>query len=64
MKINCTVTSVSSNGETMSVRVEGNAPSDAEWRPSFTQDLTFAENSHARRAFYIGRKVEITVRPR
>lgn len=64
MKLNCVVTSVSSNGETMSVRVEGNAPSDAAWRPRFTQDLTFSESAPTRRAFHIGRKVEIIVRPR
>ncbi len=64
MKLECTVSKVSENGETISIALDGRQANDAEWRRDGTQTLEFTATDKARRAFYLGRKVIMTVEPR
>lgn len=64
MKIECEVTSVNCDGETMTVGLSGRQATDAEWRRNGYQEVKFTANAAAKRAFWIGRKVNLTVTPR
>lgn len=64
MKIECEVTRVYCNGETMTVGLSGRQPNDAEWRNDGSQEIQFTASGTAKRAFWIGRKVVLTVQPR
>jgi hypothetical protein len=64
MKLECTVTAVSGSGETVAIRLEGRQANDAEWRRDGTQELQVTGSEKVKRAFYLGRKVIVTVEPR
>lgn len=64
MKLECTVTKVSNSGDTVSITLRGNKPNDADWRPRYEQEIEVTCSDKVKRAFYLGRKVTITVEPR
>lgn len=64
MKLNCEVTKVSSNGETVTIELDGRQRNDADWRIDGSQQIQVTGSEKVKRAFYLGRKVTITVEPR
>lgn len=64
MKLECVVKSMSENGETVSIDLNGRQSIDAEWRRDGDVSLQVTSSAKVRRAFYLGRKVRITVEPR
>ncbi len=64
MKIKCTVTKVSNSGDTVSVVLRGNQSKDAGWRPRYEQAIEVSCSEKIKKAFYLGRKVDVIVTPR
>lgn len=64
MKLECTVTKVSNSGDSVAITLQGNHPQDADWRPRYTQEIEVSCSDKIKRAFYLGRKVVVTVEPR
>lgn len=63
MKITAEVLSVDSHGDALNVKLQGKAKIDADWRPYLKFDLDVPETDKNRRAFYVGRKVKLTIEP-
>lgn len=63
MKINCEILAVSSNGDTITLQLQGRGVNDAEWRPFIGMDVKVTDNAVNRRSFYLGRNVMVEVRP-
>lgn len=64
MKIECEVKSIDFDGESMTVGLSGRQKSDAEWRYDQPQSVKFTATEKMKRAFWLGRKVVVTVEPR
>lgn len=64
MKLDCEVTKVSGNGETVTIEMDGRQKTDAEWRRNGLQQIQVTGSDKVKRAFYLGRRVTITVEPR
>lgn len=64
MKLECRVTRVSGDGETVTVSLAGRQGSDAEWRRDGSQEIQVTGSNKVKRAFYLGRRVVVTVEPR
>ena len=62
MKLQCEVLSVDCNGESLTVDLQGKSETDADWRPMTRQTVQVPYTARNAKAFYIGRKVEITVK--
>ncbi len=61
MKIKAEVLSVETIGDALSLLLQGKATTDADWRPHLRLRLQVPETKTNRRAFYVGRKVSVTV---
>jgi hypothetical protein len=64
MKIEASVIGIESHGDTIQVTLQGKEPGSAQWRPWARQVFKVAENERNAKAFYIGRKVEIEIKPK
>ena len=64
MKLECTVTQISNSGESITITLRGRQPKDAEWRRDGHQEIEITCSEKAKRAFWLGRRVVITVDPR
>ena len=64
MKIEASVIGVETHGETLQVTLQGKEPNSADWRPYSSQTFKIADNERNARAFWIGRKVEIEIKPK
>jgi hypothetical protein len=64
MRIQCVVTSVTCDGETMTVGLRGRQHADAVWRRDQSQEVRFTASEKTKKAFYIGREVAVTIEPR
>lgn len=64
MKISGHVTETKDCGDFMLVALQGEDAATPECMGSWRQELRVNANARNKRTFYIGRKVEITVRPR
>lgn len=64
MKIEATVVEVGAEGERLAIVMQGKEPGAAEWREPERQRITIVGTPTNKRAFYVGWRVEITVRPR
>jgi hypothetical protein len=63
MKINAHVLSVADRGDKLEITGQGDSLGAAEWRPYCAVSLTIPMTDHARRAYYVGRKFTITLKP-
>jgi hypothetical protein len=61
MKIDCEVTGVRESGEYLEIELHGLPPKAADWRRNQEQGIRIPMSSSAAKAFYIGRKVCLTV---
>jgi hypothetical protein len=64
VKITGEVIAVESNGEMLSVRLQGTAASDPAWLPMGVFTFQLQSTKRNERAYYIGRKVEIGLNPK
>lgn len=64
MKLDCEVTKVSGDGETMTIGLSGRQANDAEWRRDGYQEVQITASGSAKRAFYLGRRVTLSILPR
>lgn len=64
MKIECEVTKIANSGESVSITLRGRQAKDAEWRRDGEQSIEVTCSDKVKRAFYLGRKVLLTVEPR
>ena len=64
MKLDCIVTQVSGSSETITIELDGRQKHDAEWRRDGGQQIQVTASDKIKRAFYLGRRVVITVEPR
>lgn len=62
MKLDCEVIAASTTGDGLRITMQGNASTAAEWRGLERQELVVPDNETTRRAFYVGRKVRVTVK--
>lgn len=62
MKIRCEVIGVSTNGESLTIRLQGNPPHAAEWRRLEGQEITIPATERAQKTFYVGRIVSIIIK--
>jgi hypothetical protein len=63
MKIKAEVIAVESNGEKIKVRVQGIASSDPAWLSMSAHSFELYANQKNQRSYWIGRKVEIEIKP-
>lgn len=61
MKIKAEVLAVETIGDALRLQLQGKATTDARWRPYLRISLQVPETKTNRRAFYVGRKVLVTV---
>lgn len=64
MKLECTVTQIANGGETMTIGLSGRQPNDAEWRRNNRQEIEVVCSDKMKGAFWLGRRVVVTVEPR
>lgn len=64
MKIEAEVTGVENGGEYLRVEMKGLPTSAAEWRSRQHQSITIPAGENAGRTFFVGRKIEISIRPK
>ncbi|MCA1379356.1 hypothetical protein I6F34_00780 [Bradyrhizobium sp. BRP05] len=63
MKIEGHVLEVMDMGDKLHVKGQGRAVSAAEWQPWMPIAISVPMTDRNRKAFYVGRDIEITVRP-
>jgi hypothetical protein len=61
MKIAAEVIAAETVGDDLRLRLRGHAETDAAWRPWLRLTIHIPDQQRNRRAFYVGRKVTITV---
>lgn len=62
MTIRGEILSVATDGESLRLDIQGNEDGAAAWRPMNVLQVRIADNSERRRAaFYVGRKVKLTL---
>jgi len=64
MKIECEITSAERSGDSLHIGLKGKPPNAADWRPNGSQTITVPLTDGAAKAFYVGRKVSLTVQTR
>jgi hypothetical protein len=64
MKLECRVTKVSNSGESIAITLRGRQSTDPDWFRDGVQDIEVKCSERAKRAFYLGRRVVVTVEPR
>lgn len=64
MKIHSEVLAVETIGDALRVTLQGKAETDADWRPYLKAHIDVPETLPNRRAYYIGRKVTLTLKTR
>lgn len=64
MKINAEVLAVSTNGDNLSIRAQGQVPHAADWRPMVTATIELPDNATTRKAFHVGRKIAMQIKTR
>ena len=64
MKIIAHVTSVSDSGDKLTVVAQGIRPTDADWRPMLKFEFEMHATAANQKAMHVGRKFEITVKPK
>lgn len=64
MKIVCEILSVESEFPNLRLKLQGQQPSAAEWRGTAKQEMLIPLTDATQRAFYVGRVVELIVKPR
>lgn len=64
MKIDCEVIAVATTGDGLRVKMQGQTANAADWRPLEVQEIIVPATKTSERAFYIGRKVTVLVKPR
>lgn len=64
MKLECEVTQVSNSGESVNITLSGRQKNDAEWRRDGEQTIQVTCTDKVKRAFWLGRRVTITVEPK
>ncbi len=62
MKMRCEVLTITSDGETLSVGLQGSPKASAKWRTLERQELKIPDTERSRRAFWLGRIVTIDLR--
>jgi len=62
MKIKCEVTGVTTDGDNLTVSLQGSPEQAASWRRMGRIELQVPDVSKSQRAFYVGRKVSILVK--
>jgi len=63
MKIEGHVTEASDAGDKMRIIGQGRAVNDAEWRPHLAMMIEIPMTDRNRKAFYIGRKFTVSLKP-
>lgn len=63
MKINAHVLEASDRGDKLAVTAQGKARGAAEWQPFMSILVNVPMTDRNKRAFYVGREIEIEVRP-
>jgi hypothetical protein len=63
MKIRAEIISLDTNGETMQVKLQGSASTDAEWRPGLRLSIELPDKGSIRKAYHLGRIIHLTVEP-
>lgn len=64
MKIRASVLTVDDCGDTITVTLQGRAARGAEWRSYLKIEMQLPATTTAKRAYYLGRDVNIEVGPR
>ncbi|MCS3449813.1 hypothetical protein M2222_001366 [Bradyrhizobium elkanii] len=64
MKINAHVLEASDRGDKLSVTAQGKAVGAAEWQPFMSILVNVPMTDRNKRAFYIGREIDVIVTPR
>ncbi|WP_156928803.1 hypothetical protein [Bradyrhizobium sp. th.b2] len=64
MKIEAHVLEASDKGDKLLVQAQGRAVGAAEWQPWMSIAVNVPMTDRNKRAFYVGREIEITVKPR
>jgi hypothetical protein len=64
MKLECTVTQATNSGESLSITLKGRQAHDPDWFRDGVQDIEIRCSERAKRAFYLGRRVILTIEPR
>lgn len=64
MKIEASVIGVEDCGDTIKIAVQGKEPDSADWRPFSAHSFKVALTDRNAKAFYIGRKIEIEIKPK
>ena len=64
MKIQAHVLSVADQGDYLTIMGQAHAAGAAEWRPMCKVELSVPLTEHARKAFYVGRRFDVEVKPR
>lgn len=63
MKLRCEVIGVETTGDGLRLTLQGKPNGAAEWRNLERQEFVIPATQHAKRAFYVGRMVAISMRP-
>lgn len=63
MKLVGNVISAEDHGDTLAVAIQGKEKSGPDWRPMVASIFKIANTKTNRKAFYVGRKVEVTISP-
>lgn len=63
MRMQCEVIDVQDNSESLTVGIEGKPRGTADWYPSKRHVFHIPATQKNKRAFYIGRHVEVTIKP-
>jgi hypothetical protein len=64
VKINAHVLEASDRGDKLAVTAQGKAVGAAEWQPFMSILVSVPMTDRNKRAFYVGREVELTLTPR
>jgi hypothetical protein len=64
LKINAHVLEVSDRGDKLAVTAQGKAVGAADWQPCMSILVNVPMTDRNKRAFYVGREIEMTVTPR
>ena len=64
MKINGEILEVKTTGDQLLIRLQGTTVNAPEWAGWAQQSITVPDNARTRKAFHIGRLVEITIKPK
>lgn len=63
MKLEVEILAVETNGDKLTIRTQGHTAKDAVWRPMVTPTLSVPDTASSRKAFYVGRKVQVRIKP-